>query len=171
MYKSFILPHFDYADVIWDNYTETLANILEELHLEAIRIIIRGVRGTSHEKLYKESGFCPLRERRKRHKLIQFFKMINHMCPDYLSSIVPPLVSSRNPYSRRRPHDRDIPRSRTELHRTSFISSTTTLWNNLPDEIKSIDYHQMTQLSLSTTIQETGVNRSFIAGFALVRVI
>ena len=56
MYTSFILPHFDYADVVWDNCTKKLAEELENLHLDAIRTIIGAVRGTSHEKLYLESG-------------------------------------------------------------------------------------------------------------------
>ena len=50
-------------------------------HLEAIRIILGAVRGTSHEELYTESGFCTLKERRKRHKLLMFHKMINYQCP------------------------------------------------------------------------------------------
>ena len=58
-----ILPQFDYADIVWDNCSGTLSNMLENLHLEAIRIILGAVRGTSHEKLYKESGFCTLKER------------------------------------------------------------------------------------------------------------
>ena len=89
--------------------------MLENLHLEAIRIILGAVRGTSPEKLYKESGFCTLKERRKRHKLLMFHKMINHQCPGYLSNLVPPLVSTTNPYHRRRPHERVIPAHKTEL--------------------------------------------------------
>ena len=46
-----------------------------------------------NEKLYKESGFCTLEERRKRHKLLMFHKMINYQCRGYLSNLVPPLVS------------------------------------------------------------------------------
>ena len=69
MYKSFILPHFDHADITWDNCTETRSNMLENLHLEeAIRIIIGGFRGTSHQKLYEESGFCTLKEKKKEKK-------------------------------------------------------------------------------------------------------
>ena len=64
MYNSFILPQFDYADIAWDNCSGTLSNLLENLHLEAIRIILGAVRGTSHEKLYKEFGFYTLKERR-----------------------------------------------------------------------------------------------------------
>ena len=57
-----------------DNCTETQSNMLENLHLEAIRIITGGVRGTSPKKLYEESGFCTLKERRRRHNLLMFKK-------------------------------------------------------------------------------------------------
>lgn len=59
MYKSFILPHFDYADDVWDDLTQLQADILEHLYLEALRTIIGTVRGTIHEKIYKESGCIP----------------------------------------------------------------------------------------------------------------
>ena len=55
MYKSFILPLFDYADIVWDGCTEELTERLENLNLEleAIRIIIGGVCGTSRQTLQK----------------------------------------------------------------------------------------------------------------------
>ena len=137
MYKSFILPIFDYADIIWDNCSKQLADSLEVLHLEAIRTIIGSVRGTSHNKLYKESGFCSLQERRKRHKLIFFHKLIHGNPPNYLKTVLPPLISSQNPYHRRRPFDRIVPQSRIDLHATSFLPSTTKLWNELPEASQS----------------------------------
>ena len=63
------MPHFDFPDVIWDNCTNEQVDALETLHLDALRTIIGTVRGTSHHKLYKESGFTSLKERRKRHKI------------------------------------------------------------------------------------------------------
>ena len=39
MYKLFILPLFDYANIIWDNCTNTESKMLENLHVEAIWII------------------------------------------------------------------------------------------------------------------------------------
>ena len=41
--------------------------------------------------------------------------MINNTCPDYLSDFLPPLVSTTNPYHRRRPYERIIDFFRTEL--------------------------------------------------------
>ena len=137
MYKSFILPHFDYCDILYDNCTATQSDSLENLHLDGIRTIIGAVRGTSHDKLYKESGFTTLKERRRRHKLIFMHKIIHGQCPNYLSERCPPLVGQLNPYHRRRPLERRVPHSRTELYYNSFFPSATRLYNFLPDDVKS----------------------------------
>ena len=137
MYKSFILPHFDYADIVWDNCTNKLAEELENLHLDAIRTIIGAVRGTSHEKLYFESGFTTLKERRTRHKIVMFHKIVNCIAPSYLTTEIPALVSTLNPYHRRQPLQRQIPPHKLELYKLSFFPSATVLWNNLPENIQS----------------------------------
>ena len=93
LYTSFILLVFDYGDVIRDNCSDCHA--LENLHLDALRTICGAVRCTSHDLIYQETGFISLRERRKKHKLILMFKMINKLTPQYLSSLVPQTVSSR----------------------------------------------------------------------------
>ena len=138
LYKAYILPHLDYADVVWDNCSIALTNELENTHLDALRTITGSVRGTSHIKLYTESGFIPLKVRRERHKLTLFFKMVHGLVPAYLTANLPPLVSDINPYHRRRPLERQVPQFRTELYRSSFFPSTTVLWNNLPDSIKNV---------------------------------
>ncbi len=137
LYKSFILPIFDYADVIWDNCSEAESNSLENLHLDALRTITGTVRGTSHEKLYKESGFCSLKERRKRHKIIFYFKLVHGLCPSYLNDLLPKLVSEVNPYHHRRPQERVVPQHHTEIYRKSFFPATTQLWNTLPVNIQN----------------------------------
>ena len=114
MYKSFILPILDYADVVWDNCDEYQANALEELQLDALRTIVGTVRGTSHSSLYKEAGFVTLKTRRERYKLILYFKHANDLLPELLNKKFPKLVSETNPYSRRRPLQRESIYSRTE---------------------------------------------------------
>ena len=105
-----------------------------------LRIIIGGIRGTSHQKLYKESGFCTLKERRKRHKLLMFHRMILGLCPQYISDLLPPLVAHINPYHRRRPLERDATTYKTELYRNSFIPSTTAEWDSLPISVQQSLY-------------------------------
>ena len=143
--------------------------MLENLHLEAIRIIIGGIRGTSHQKLYKESGFCTLKERRKRHKLLMFHKMILGLCPQYISDLLPPLVAHINPYHRRRPLERDVTTCKTELYRNSFIPSTTAELNSLPISVQqSTNDHcpcPTVKFKPITTLEKE-MHKSFIVAFA-----
>ena len=60
------VTHFDYADIIWDSCTETQSNLLENMHLEAIRIIIGAVKGTNHQKIVR--GIRVLFSKRKKKK-------------------------------------------------------------------------------------------------------
>ena len=45
-------------------------------------------------------------------------------------------MSDTNPYSRRRPLERQVPEFRLELYYDSFFPSTTELWNNLSNNVK-----------------------------------
>ena len=136
MFKSFILPLFDYADVIWDNCTDAQANTLEQLQIDALRTISGSVRGTSHALLYNETGFVPLKERRKRHKLLLYFKFTKGLLPNYLDTKFPPLASEVNTYHRRRPLDRQPPQCNSESYKKTYFPAATTLWNSLPEEIQ-----------------------------------
>ena len=64
------------------------------------------------------------------------FKLVNGNVPNYLYSLLPPLVSDRNPYHHRNPLERDIPFCRTTLYQKSFLPATTEAWNALPDDVK-----------------------------------
>jgi hypothetical protein len=72
IYKSFILPIFDYCDFIWDNCNKEHVKLLENLNLDALRTICGATRGTSHNSLYLETGLGPLV-----HKLSVLYKIKN----------------------------------------------------------------------------------------------
>ena len=162
LYKSFVLPHFDYGDIIWDNCSETLSTILENLHLEALRTISGSVRGTSHQKLYNETGFTTLKERRNRHKLIQYKKIALGLCPNYLSNLLPPLVSQVNPYHRRNPLVRTVPRSKTETYNRSFFPSTSKLWNDL--SLNMLQTDSLSQFKRNLSYNDTCVPSYYYIG-------
>jgi uridine kinase len=55
-YISFIRPLMEYADVIWDNQKQNLINKVENIKLNAVRIVTGGgTRLTSHDSLYEET--------------------------------------------------------------------------------------------------------------------
>ena len=65
IYKSYIRPVLEYADVVWDNISNILVNELEKLQLNALRVITGLPRGTSHQLIYTETGIKPLINRRR----------------------------------------------------------------------------------------------------------
>jgi hypothetical protein len=57
IYLTFIRPILEYADVVWDNKTLFLINKLENVQIEAARIVTGGTRLVSINSLYKETGW------------------------------------------------------------------------------------------------------------------
>ena len=97
VYKSFVRPHLDYADVIYHQpHNETFCNRIESVQYNVALAITGAIRGTSREKLYTELGLESLRDRRWYHRLIIFFNIVNGNAPQYLIDILPNLVVSRN---------------------------------------------------------------------------
>ena len=94
IYFSFIRPVLEYADVIWINLSQHLKDQIEKVQNEAARIVTGYRKLVSLTDLNRESGWESLSERRYKHKLILFFKMINGLVPSYLNSLVPVTIGS-----------------------------------------------------------------------------
>ena len=61
IYKSFVRPHLDYGDIIYDQaYNTSFHQKLEPLQYNACLAITGAIRGTSREKLYEELGLASL---------------------------------------------------------------------------------------------------------------
>ena len=64
-YKSFIRPHLDYGDIIYDKaYNSSFHKNLEKIQYNSAIAITGAIRGTSKEKLYQELGLESLEKRR-----------------------------------------------------------------------------------------------------------
>ena len=93
------------------------------------------VRGTSHERLYSETGSCSLKERRNFHKLCLFYKMKHKLTPSYLSIQVPSHVGAATIHNLRNSNDlRQLP-FKTQLYGNSFLPSSVREWNHLSEDI------------------------------------
>ena len=88
----------EYADVVWENCTQYEVNDLEKIQNEAARIVSGATKLVSTNSLSLETSWESLSSRRKKHKLQLFFKMQNNLAPDYLSSLVTPIVGSTSSY-------------------------------------------------------------------------
>ena len=57
IYKSFIRPHLDYGDIVYDRaFNESFHKNLESIQYNAAIAITGAIRGTSSEELFQELG-------------------------------------------------------------------------------------------------------------------
>ena len=90
IYKSFIRPHLDYSDIIYDQaYNASFYPKLELLQYNACLAITGAIRNTSREKLYEELGLESLQLRRWFRKLSCFYKLFNSENPHYFFKLIP----------------------------------------------------------------------------------
>ena len=84
IYKSFVRPHLDYGDIIYDHpQNESFCNKLESIQYNAALAITGAIRGTSKTKLYKELGLEFLKSRRWFRQLCTFYKIRTYNIPLY----------------------------------------------------------------------------------------
>ena len=75
IFKSFVRPNLDYADIIYDKpFNESLKRKIEMIQYNAALIITGTFKGTSCDKMYQELGLESLADRRWTRELIFFTK-------------------------------------------------------------------------------------------------
>ena len=91
IYKSFIWPHLDYGDIVYDwAFNESFHKNLESVQYNTAIAITGAIRGTSSEKLFQELGLESLKSRRWLRKLCLFYKNFHKKSPLYLFQLIPP---------------------------------------------------------------------------------
>ena len=74
IYKSFVRPHLDYGDILYDKpNNENFQKKLEKVKYRTCLAITGAIQGTSRIKLYDELGLYSLIKRCWCNKLIFFF--------------------------------------------------------------------------------------------------
>ena len=90
LYKSFIRPHLDYGDIIYDQpFNSFFQNKIESIQYNACLAITGAIRGTSKERLYEEVGLESLQHRRWYKKLCYLYKIVVKKSPNDPFTVVP----------------------------------------------------------------------------------
>lgn len=137
LYKSLVRPILEYGDVVFDDSSIGLSQKIESIQLDAARTCTGALLSTNRESLFQELGWNTLTDRRKNHKLILYYKMVNGLTPPYLQELLPTRVGDVSNYPLRNARNMSIIPTRTSRYKSSFIPSTTSLWNNLNLEIRN----------------------------------
>ena len=80
------------------------------------------------------------------------YKCNYNIVPDYISDLIPPLVSEVSNYPLRNANDFTTPRTRTETLRKSCIPSSVALWNSLDSSVRDIDSFKRFKNTLKTSL-------------------
>ena len=89
MYFCFIRPTLEYADVVWDNCTNELQQDIEDVQIEAARIVTRATKLCNTQHMLSELQWESLESQRKNHRLVLMYKMNTGLAPAYLSNLLP----------------------------------------------------------------------------------
>ena len=139
IYKSFVRPNLDYADIIYDKpLNEDFKNKLEMVQYRAALVITGAFKGTSRDRLYEELGLESLANRRWCHRLFFFHKILNGLSPLYLRSYLH--NNTEVIYQTRSSSSSKIKSfsARTKIFETSFYPYCLKEWSNLSEEIRNI---------------------------------
>ena len=150
IYFTFIRPILEYACVIFDNCTQYELNDIEKVQLEAARIVSGTTKLVSLALLYEELGWEQLSSRRRKYKLVLFYKMQNGLCPAYLTQLVPDQVGQASSYNLRNDRNLQTIHATTQLYYNSFLPSVIRDWNTLPSSIRTLPTVESFKRSLNT---------------------
>ena len=132
IYKSFIRPHLDYGDIVYDQPSnDAFSNKLETVRYNAALAIMRAVKRTSREKLYQELGLEYLHQRRWMRRFCLFYKVVSTKLTAFIYDTIPPVSQSQ-----RHPNTFNSISCRTEYFKNSFLPYVIGEWNKLNPEIQ-----------------------------------
>ena len=144
IYKTYIRPHFDYCDVIYDGHiTVQDATRLETLQNRAARLVTGGLFRTPTDKLRTELGWDRLKTRRRIHRLMLYHKLNTptQHTPNYITSIMPRTRVQDTNKRLRNSSTHTVTTNRTSSYNRSFFPTTGVQWNALQNTTRKLSHN------------------------------
>ena len=140
IYKSLIIPHFDYADVCYDAMTQKNAQKLQTLQNTCIRICLQRDKRSNVTQLHADSKLLTLAERRKMHGCNMVYNGLHGKSSAGLNNMFVSLSEVRTRDTRASANlEVDIPRCNLEVTKSNFRIRGGNYYNNLPTEVKQAE--------------------------------
>ena len=138
IYHTFVRSKMEYACIVWDDCSEQNYQVLENCQLRATRIITGAKKGTSHNKLYAETQWPELEEKRSYLKLCFMHKVVHKSAIDCLVDVLPNVANAEKHYNLRNSDDLDQFTFKTEKFRKSLFPDCVRKWNILDKDIRAV---------------------------------
>ena len=128
---TYIRPLLEYASEVLDGCSQTDSNRLQQVQLNAARIVTGLPVFASLNSFYHETRWKTPSQRRINKKLSLIYKIINNEVPEYLTNLLPNRVGEQTHYHLRNNQNFEVPYSRLCSYENSVFPSTLQLWNDL----------------------------------------
>ena len=137
IYNALILPNVDYCSPVWDSLSGYLSDKLQKLQNRAARIITKLSFDTNSDHLLSTLIWERLSIRRKKQKALTMYKTMIGLAPQYIQRL---FAQSYSNYNLRNSEGKlALLKPRTNYLKRSFSYSVgATLWNNLPNSLKTV---------------------------------
>jgi hypothetical protein len=134
LYKAFVRPHLEYANVIWCPFLKRQSKLIESVQRRATKLL-RECREMAYVDRLHYLNLHSLKGRRIRGDLIQMFKMFNHIDDvDVQAFFSFTVTNTRNSDGKV-----FINRCNTNKRKFSFSHRVSPNWNSLPANVKFTD--------------------------------
>lgn len=122
---------------VWDECNVTLCDKLQKLQNRAARVITKSSYDVSAHHLLTSLRQDNLAKGRKKLKAILMFKILNGLSPDYLQDLFSIRTTKYN--VRNLEMKLNLAKPNTNYLKKSFSYSAASLWNNLPNNLRTIE--------------------------------
>ena len=119
LYSAFVMPLFDYCDVVWCPTTAKLTSLVEKVHSKFLRKLPSSIGSKINPTLT---------ERRRFHTAVQVFRSLHRQCP-YLRNMFQYSKDVTGHLSHNINH-LFVPRVSTNFRKRSLFYRGTVLWNS-----------------------------------------
>ena len=136
VYQSVVEPYLSYCSPVWDGLGKKQSEKLQKLQNRAARVITCSSYDISSSSLLEELNWESLSTKRLKQKAILMFNTINKHTPFYLQEMFSP---SESVYNLRDSNGKlYVPKPRRDYLKRSFSYSGASLWNGLPESLRSV---------------------------------
>ena len=123
LYSAFVMPLYDYCDIIWPPSTAKQTRMLERIHSKFVNRL---------PLPYRSRFSLTLTECRRFHTAIQIFRSLHRLSPPYLHYNIFQLSKDITGHVSRNINRLFVPRVFTNYGKRNFFYRGALLWNSLP---------------------------------------
>jgi len=145
--QNFIIPKFDYCDIIYQHITEDLSYRLQKMQNICVRFIFNLRKYDHISSYYIKLNWLQLNQRRKLHFGCFIYKLYQTHSPGYLTGM---LLSNRNIHNYNTRSGLHIPSINRTSGKKMFKFYAPQFWNSLPQSIKDASNYNTFKIQLTS---------------------